>query len=159
MQTKNPMYKKIKICKYTPEGREEIHKNLKFSKTVISVMHLLSKEQLYDKSIEYYDNRISLFAAQYGKCAITGNYLQDFDKKFRNESFLTGSMTREEAGNQRALQYVRTLPVNSYSELDKARESLIDFLPEVGITLEQATSANSYLDSCEFNETMGTRCC
>lgn len=77
------------------------------------------------------------------------NYLQDFDKKFRNESFLTGSMTREEAGNQRALQYVRTLPVNSYSELDKARESLIDFLPEVGITLEQATSANSYLDNCE----------
>lgn len=75
MQTKNPMYKKIKICKYTPEGREEIHKNLKFSKTVISVMHLLSKEQLYDKSIEYYDNRISLFAAQYGKCAITGKEL------------------------------------------------------------------------------------
>jgi len=75
VQTKNPMYKKIKICKYTPEGREEIHKNLKFSKTVISVMHLLSKEQLYDKSIEYYDNRISLFAAQYGKCAITGKEL------------------------------------------------------------------------------------
>lgn len=77
------------------------------------------------------------------------NYLQDFDKKFRNESFLTGSMTREEAGDQRALQYAKTLPVNSYDELDKARELLIDFLPEVGITLEQATSANSYFDRCE----------
>lgn len=72
IQTKNPMYKKVKICKYTVEGREEIHKNLKFSKSVIDVLHLLGKQQLYDKSIEYYDNRISLFAAQYGKCAVTG---------------------------------------------------------------------------------------
>ena len=28
-----------------------------------------------DKSIEYADNRISLFAAQYGRCAITGEEL------------------------------------------------------------------------------------
>ena len=28
IQTKNPMYKKKKICKYTAEGREEIHRNL-----------------------------------------------------------------------------------------------------------------------------------
>lgn len=75
IQTKNPMHKKSKICKYTAEGREEIHKNLKFSKSVISVLHMLSKEEIYDKSIEYYDNRISLFAAQYGKCAVTGKEL------------------------------------------------------------------------------------
>ena len=30
VRTKNPMYKKKKICKYTTEGREEIHRNLKF---------------------------------------------------------------------------------------------------------------------------------
>lgn len=36
---------------------------------------MLSKEEIYDKSIEYYDNRISLFAAQYGKCAVTGKEL------------------------------------------------------------------------------------
>lgn len=29
IQTKTPMFKKKKICKYTPEGRKEIHKNLK----------------------------------------------------------------------------------------------------------------------------------
>ena len=28
-----------------------------------------------DRSIEYADNRISLFAAQYGKCAVTGKFL------------------------------------------------------------------------------------
>jgi len=32
VQTRNPMYKKKKICRYTPEGREAIHKNLKFEK-------------------------------------------------------------------------------------------------------------------------------
>ena len=32
-----------------------------------------------DRSIEYADNRISLFAAQYGKCAITGIMLEPHD--------------------------------------------------------------------------------
>ena len=77
------------------------------------------------------------------------DYLMDFDKKFRNESFFSGSMTREEAADQRALQYVKTLSVDSYDELDKAREALIEFLPEVGITLEQATAANQYFERCE----------
>lgn len=36
---------------------------------------MLGKEQLYDKSIEYYNNRIPLFSAQYGKCAVTGKEL------------------------------------------------------------------------------------
>lgn len=75
IQTRNHMHKKVKICKYTKEGREEIHKNLKFSKSVITVLHMLSKEKIYDKSIEYYDNRISLYSAQYGKCAVTGKEL------------------------------------------------------------------------------------
>lgn len=77
------------------------------------------------------------------------NYLKEFDKKFRNESFLSSGMTREEAGNQRALQYAKTLPVNSYDELDKARTTLLEFLPEVGITSEQATAANEYFERCE----------
>ena len=32
-----------------------------------------------DKSIEFADNRISLFAAQYGRCAITGAELMPYD--------------------------------------------------------------------------------
>ncbi|MBD5401865.1 group II intron reverse transcriptase/maturase, partial [bacterium] len=41
VQTKNPMYKKRTICKYTAEGREEIHRNLKFDETVMTVLHML----------------------------------------------------------------------------------------------------------------------
>ncbi len=75
VQTKNPMYKKKTICKYTAEGREEIHQNLKFNETVMTVLHTLAREYLPNRSVEYMDNRVSLYAAQYGKCAVTGKEL------------------------------------------------------------------------------------
>ena len=75
VQTKTPRYKKVKICNYTPEGRKEIHKSLKFDESVIAVLHMLAKSHISGGTIEYMDNRISLYAAQYGKCAITGKML------------------------------------------------------------------------------------
>lgn len=75
IQTKFPKYKNVKICKYTSKGREEIHKTLKFDESVITVMHLLAKSYSLGRSIEYTDNRVSLYAAQYGKCYITGEML------------------------------------------------------------------------------------
>lgn len=69
------MHKKKKICKYTAEGREGIHKSLKFDESVIEVLHMLAKAVISNKSIEYLDNRVSLYAAQYGKCAVTGRIL------------------------------------------------------------------------------------
>lgn len=75
VQTKNPMDKKKTICKYTAEGREEIHRNLKFDETVMTVLHMLARAYLPNRSVEYMDNRVSLYAAQYGKCAVTGKVL------------------------------------------------------------------------------------
>ncbi len=75
IQTRNPMYKKRSVCKYTPEGRSEIHKNLKFNEDVIAIMHMLSRSFDKNRSIEYQDNRISRYAGQYGKCAVTGKVL------------------------------------------------------------------------------------
>lgn len=72
IKTKTPMFKKKKICKYTPEGRKEIHKNLKINtRTMLELMRVKDKR----RSIEYMDNRISLFAAQYGRCNVTGKEL------------------------------------------------------------------------------------
>jgi len=75
VQTKAPRYKKVKICKYTPEGRSEIHKCLKLDESVIAVLHMLAKSHINGRSVEYMDNRVSLYAAQYGKCAVTGKVL------------------------------------------------------------------------------------
>lgn len=73
IQTKHPMFKKKSVCKYTVEGREEIHKNLKFDTSGLLALMRMKEPR---RSIEYMDNRISLYAAQYGKCAVTGQYLQ-----------------------------------------------------------------------------------
>ena len=72
VQCKNPMNKKRSICSYTAEGRKGIHDNLRIN---VSLMLQLMRQPLYNRSAEYADNRISLFSAQWGKCAVTG---QDF---------------------------------------------------------------------------------
>ena len=54
-------------CNYTAEGREKIHKSLKaINKNVLSYV---MKNFIPNRTIEYNDNRISKFIAQYGKCA------------------------------------------------------------------------------------------
>lgn len=69
VKKKNPLTKKRSICCYTPEGRQGLHDNLRLNTTLI---HLMEKQPLYDRSVEYADNRISLFSAQWGKCLVTG---------------------------------------------------------------------------------------
>ncbi len=69
VRTKAPMGKKRSVQKYTPEGRKEIHKNLDMD---VRMLKLLSQQQLHGRSAEYADNRLSLFCAQFGKCAVTG---------------------------------------------------------------------------------------
>lgn len=75
VQTQYPMYKKRSICKYTESGRKEIHKNLKFDDYVLWVMKQLLYDYKYTENIEFTDNKISLYSAQYGKCAILGTIL------------------------------------------------------------------------------------
>lgn len=65
---KPPISKKSSVCSYTPEGRKGLHENLKIN---ISIMRKLMEEKTYDRSIEFTDNKLSLYSAQMGKCAIT----------------------------------------------------------------------------------------
>ncbi len=69
VQHKNPMNKKRSVCSYTAEGRAEIHDSLRIN---VKLMLDLMKQPLYGRSSEYADNRISLFSAQWGRCAVTG---------------------------------------------------------------------------------------
>jgi 5-methylcytosine-specific restriction endonuclease McrA len=69
---KSPMWKRKSVCKFTSEGRKEIHKNLAVdTKTMI----LLMRAKEVSRTVEYMDNRISLYVAQNGKCSITGKVL------------------------------------------------------------------------------------
>lgn len=64
-----PHSKKRSLCSFAPEGRVGLHDNLRIN---TSLMLALMRLPLKGKSVEYADNRISLFSAQWGKCAVTG---------------------------------------------------------------------------------------
>lgn len=65
-----PMDKKSRVNKYTPEGRVEIHKNL--AGINMAVLYHLMNNPCGKQSVEYNDNRIALYVAQKGKCAVSG---------------------------------------------------------------------------------------
>lgn len=55
------------------EGRTIVHDKLGIN---CNLMYQLMNQKLVSGSIEYYDNRISLYSAQWGKCYITGKEFQ-----------------------------------------------------------------------------------
>lgn len=69
-----PIVFNSQICNYTKIGREMIHQRLEFANRYI-LAHVMNNPIPY-RSVEYNDNRISLFSAQKGRCAVTGLDLQ-----------------------------------------------------------------------------------
>lgn len=61
------------MTRFTQKGREKIYTKLKINMNILRyIMENSSKSQ----SVEYNDNRISLYSGQLGKCAITGKNLE-----------------------------------------------------------------------------------
>lgn len=73
IQNKHAINHRKDICKYTLKGREEIHKLLGVN---MNILHKLMSQKEINRSIEYMDNRISLYSAQHGKCAVTQRILK-----------------------------------------------------------------------------------
>ena len=76
VQSKNAQHKRKSINKFTVKGREQIHKNLAID---TATMLWLMRNPVKGRTIEYADNRISLYAAQYGQCAVTGIPMDSHD--------------------------------------------------------------------------------
>ena len=73
-KTKNAMSFSKKVNKFTPEGRTHIHKQIE-GVSDFEFTHL-TKNPVTNRSIEYNDNRISLFSAQSGRCGVLGERLE-----------------------------------------------------------------------------------
>lgn len=71
---KAPLDKKRSVNKYTAEGRAEIHKKLEAIN--MDTLYQIMQNPVKQRSIEYNDNRLSLYCAQQGKCAITKQILK-----------------------------------------------------------------------------------
>lgn len=61
-------------CDYTEEGRQIIHKKLE--KINYHILNYLMENPIPSESVEYNDNKISLYVAQNGICAITKKVLE-----------------------------------------------------------------------------------
>lgn len=68
----NPKHKPYQVNKYTEQGRQSIHKTLGYNSKVYEA---LINQELHNNTIEYKDNRISIYVAQKGKCKISNEEL------------------------------------------------------------------------------------
>lgn len=64
------MAKRSAVCSYTADGRAIIHSNLQLNPFVLKG---LREDTSNRHSTEYHDCKLSLFSAQKGKCAISGD--------------------------------------------------------------------------------------
>lgn len=76
VRTSGPKYKNPLIQKYTPEGRARIHENLDYD---TRMLRALLRQEIHGQSAAYADNRLSLYCAQYGKCAVTGQMFETLE--------------------------------------------------------------------------------
>ena len=76
---------------------------------------------------------------------IIQRYLSDFDEKFRRVSLIKVCATRKEAANEKALKFVKSKTYNTLDDVQNAREELAQYLPKLGISMDEATSATEFL--------------
>ena len=126
VQHKKPMFKKKTVNQYTVSGRLEIHKNLECVN--MDIMKYLMRNPVKNKSIEYNDNRLSLYSAQQGKCSITGQVLEignmhthhkipismGGNDGYMNLTIVTSMVHRliHSVDNELILEYIKALKLN-----------------------------------------------
>ena len=74
IKMKFPLSYSQDICSYTTQGRSKIHDNLKGINQYILGYLMENPDQ--NQSVEFNDNRISLYVGQNGKCGISGEVLK-----------------------------------------------------------------------------------
>ncbi|WP_226894303.1 group II intron reverse transcriptase/maturase [Paraclostridium bifermentans] len=72
--TQPPMHLQQKFCNYTKEGRKFIHDRQQSVSTLL--LRYLMENPIPSESIEYNDNRISLYVGQNGICPISKDFLE-----------------------------------------------------------------------------------
>jgi RNA-directed DNA polymerase len=70
VKNKIPQQRRSAVCSYTAEGRKPIHTNLRLNPFVLEGLRSMASG---GHSTEYTDSRVSLFSAQGGKCAVSGD--------------------------------------------------------------------------------------
>ena len=144
VQHKNPMAKKRSVNPYTAEGRKGIHDNLRVN-TVL--MRKMMAQPLYGRSAEYADNRISLFSAQWGKCAVTG-------KEFVSlESIHCHHIIPRSKGGTDKYQNLVLILLPIHKLIHATQKSTIDYYLEIlELDEKQLAKVNNYREKAGHNK-------
>lgn len=80
-------------------------------------------------------------------------YIEEVDEKLKkfDKLFTEGNaISREEKGKELAFDFVKEQKIGNYEQLDKAKQKLLDYLPETGLSdISEAEEACDYLQKHE----------
>ena len=142
VQPHPPISKKRSVCCYTAEGRKGLHDNLTLDKDILIQ---LMKEELYDQSSEFSDNRLSLFSAQKGKCAITQRVFQN-----TSDIHCHHKVPREKGGTDKYSNLVLILEPAHKLVHAKKTETIQWYLNILKLTSFQITKINKLRELLEL---------
>lgn len=110
------------------------------------VISIISKMFVTDESVEYNDNRISLFAAQNGQCAITKQILKAFNFHCHHK------IPRKLGGND-SYQNLIIVTIGVHRLIHATKPEIIEkLIKENAINGEQLTKINKLRKLCELEE-------
>lgn len=135
VKNKIPHLKRSVVCSYTADGRKPIHTNLRLNPFVLDGLRSMASD---GHSTEYVDSRISLFSAQGGKCAVSG-------EEFRSASEIACWLKKPtENGGQERYRNM-TLLHNRYLPLLKISDTAIltAITKTFNMTKKQVSKVNS----------------
>lgn len=131
---------------YTEQGRNEVHRDLSGSmKLLIPLMR--SRENSRNESIEYYDNKISLYSAQNGKCAISGIVFQEVDEIHTHHKIPKSQGGKD---NYQNLILIR----DDYHRLihSSQKETIIDYIMKLQVDASQLRKINALRNKMGLKE-------
>lgn len=141
IRTKDAKHKKKVVNKYTVKGRAFIHKNLQID---VDTLVWLMRHPVLDKSIEFADNRISLFAAQYGRCGVTGV------KLIPNDIHCHHKIPLEQGGTDSYSNLILvTEAVHILIHATKV-DTIQKYIKELGLTVKQIEKCNKLRKMAEL---------
>ena len=144
IKTKPPMQFKIHTCDYTEEGRKLVHDYLKMtlSSRIADMMRIF----ITDESVEYNDNRISVFAAQNGQCAVTKQILKAFN-------FHCHHKIPRKLGGDDSYQNLIIVSIGVHRLIHATNPDTIEkLIKENAINNEQLIKINKLRKLCEIEE-------
>ncbi|NJA72340.1 HNH endonuclease, partial [Clostridioides difficile] len=144
IKTRPPMQFKQETCDYTERGRELVHDYLKLTITsrIADMMRYFSKNE----SVEYNDNRISLFSAQNGQCAITKWVLKTFH-------FHCHHKIPKHLGGDDSYQNLVIMEGRVHKLIHTVDEELINkIVKELSLNKTQINKVNKYRVLCNLNK-------